>query len=95
MQTTMVKATLKTYNLPYGYRLHKHNYFNQYGEIDCSLIRYSVDHLEDAREELLYVRNCRSYEHAMISFLCQICAEYPNRNLHVIESICKLLDVDD
>ena len=90
---TMQKATLKIYDLPYGFQLHEHYWFSQYGEIDDSDIRFSVEKVTDETTKRIYVHECYNYEHAMVMFLTQIQAEQAKQFDDLVQWICKLLDI--
>lgn len=89
------EATLETFKLPYGYQLHRHYYFSQYGEIDRSDVRFSVAQVAEGADKHVYVYDCYSYEHAMVMFLAQIQAQRPKQFDDLVTWICKLLDIDD
>jgi hypothetical protein len=91
---TLQKATIETFKLPYGFQLHKHYYFSQYGEIDYSDIRFSVSQLSAECDKLVYVHECYSYEHAMVMFLAQMQAQRPRQFDDLVTWLCKLLDID-
>lgn len=90
---TMEKATLEVFKLPYGFQLHKHYWYSQYGEIDYSDIRFSITQTDEESDFFVAVANCHSYEHAMVKFLTQIQAQYHNQFQGLDKWICKLLDI--
>lgn len=58
---TMEKATLEVFKLPYGFQLHKHYWYSQYGEIDYSDIRFSITQTDEESDFFVAVANCHSY----------------------------------
>ena len=91
---TLQEATIETFNLPYGFQLHKHYYFSQYGELDRSDIRFSVAEVDEDSDKHVYVHECYSYEHAMVMFVAQIQNQRPRQFDELVPWICKLLDIN-
>lgn len=91
---TMKLATIEVFNLPYGFQLHKHYWYSQYGEIDYEDIRFSVVNVTDETSKHVSVVNCLNYEHAMVMFLAQMQATRDYKFNDLVPWICKLLDIE-
>lgn len=89
----MKEATIETFNLPYGFNLHKHYWYSQYGEIDYDDVRFSVVKVADETTKHISVVNCFTYEHAMVMFLAQMQAPRYGEFNEVVPWVCKLLDI--
>lgn len=88
------EAIIETYKLEYGYQLVKHYDISGYGDIDTTVIRYSIEQLEYVLDKVIYVKNCRSYEQAMVTFIAQVQSPTLRCYDSLVMWICKLLNIN-
>lgn len=71
MTDTLERATLEKYPLPGGYVLHRHHWFDQYGEIDETDVRWSVVRADGQLDERIYVHDKMTMTEALVLWLAQ------------------------
>lgn len=96
----MQKAMIESFDLPYGYKMVKHYWYSDHGEMDDELdVRYSVIQVKrsDNPRQSATVHDFVTMEAAILNWLVRIHAiqqgKRTNNYLESVPWICKMLDI--